>query len=124
MERRAMKKDLARKDFIGRVANGNACAQKTGSLAGFDHVALPMQNVHAMLAFYRGLGLRINEGENAWSVYIGDQMIKFHWPTFWQDPSFALRASAAKPPCGDLCFVWDGTRAVENDARPSGRHGI
>jgi len=59
---------VARRDFIGRVANGNASAQKTGSLGGFDHVALPTQNVDAMLAFYRGLCLQINEAENACSV--------------------------------------------------------
>jgi catechol 2,3-dioxygenase-like lactoylglutathione lyase family enzyme len=84
-------------------------SQKTASIAGFDHVALPMQNVDAMLTFYRGLGLQINEGTTACSVYIGNQMINFHRPARWQDPSFTLRASAATPPCGDLCFVWDGT---------------
>jgi catechol 2,3-dioxygenase-like lactoylglutathione lyase family enzyme len=36
-------------------------------------------------------------------------MINFHRPAHWQDKSFTLRAPAAKPPCGDLCFVWDGT---------------
>ena len=34
-----------------------------------------MQNTDAMLAFYRGLGLQVNEGAQACSVYIGDQMI-------------------------------------------------
>jgi catechol 2,3-dioxygenase-like lactoylglutathione lyase family enzyme len=36
-------------------------------------------------------------------------MINFHRPAHWQDAAFALRAAAAKPPCGDLCFVWEGT---------------
>jgi catechol 2,3-dioxygenase-like lactoylglutathione lyase family enzyme len=45
-------------------------------------------------------------------VYIGDQMINFHQPATWQDPTFTLRAPAANPPCGDLCFVWDGTAAA------------
>ena len=35
-------------------------------------------------------------------------VINFHRPAAWQDPGFALRAPAAKPPCGDLCFVWAG----------------
>jgi len=70
-----------------------------------------MQNTEAMLAFYRGLGLQMNETANAVSVYVGDQMINFHRPTRWQDAAFTLRAPAAKPPCGDLCFVWDGTPA-------------
>jgi len=84
-------------------------AQPTGRVSGFDHVALPMQNTDAMLAFYRGLGFPITEGANACSVYIGDQMINFHRPAWWQNTTFTLRAPAAKPPCGDLCFVWDGT---------------
>jgi catechol 2,3-dioxygenase-like lactoylglutathione lyase family enzyme len=84
-------------------------AQQTGRVSGFDHVALPMQNTDAMLAFYRGLGFQITEGANACSVYIGDQMINFHRPAWWQNATFTLRAPAAKPPCGDLCFVWDGT---------------
>ena len=68
-----------------------------------------MQNTEAMLAFYRRLGFEIRETANAVSVYVGTQMINFHRPTLWQNASFTLRAPAAKPPCGDLCFVWDGT---------------
>ena len=87
-------------------------AQSSGRVSGFDHVALPMQNTDAMLAFYRGLGFDLRESAAAVSVYIGGQMINFHRPTRWQDASFTLRAPAAKPPCGDLCFVWDGTPAA------------
>ena len=86
-----------------------AGAQTTSGIRGFDHVALPMQNTDAMLAFYRGLGLQINETAAACSVYIGSQMINFHRPVTWQRETFTLRAPAAKPPCGDLCFVWEGT---------------
>src|SRR5450631_31673 len=83
-----------------------------GSVHGFDHVALPMQNTSAMMAFYRGLGFQVIENARACSVYIGDQMINFHQPSTWQDAAFTLRAPAAKPPCGDLCFVWEGTAAA------------
>jgi len=83
--------------------------QQSGSIRGFDHVALPMQNTDAMLAFYRSLGLQVAENPQAVSVYIGTQMINFHRPATWQRESFTLRAPAAKPPCGDLCFVWEGT---------------
>jgi catechol 2,3-dioxygenase-like lactoylglutathione lyase family enzyme len=86
-------------------------AQNAPRVRGFDHVALPMQNVAAMLAFYRGLGFDVNEGTTACSVYIGDQMINFHRPETWQRESFTLRAPAARPPCGDLCCVWEGTAA-------------
>ena len=94
------------------AVGARAGAQQTGGIRGFDHVALPMQNVDAMLAFYRRLGCDINETANAVSVYVGDQMINFHRPSLWQNPSFTLRAPAARPPCGDLCFVWDGTAAA------------
>jgi catechol 2,3-dioxygenase-like lactoylglutathione lyase family enzyme len=83
-----------------------------GRVAGFDHVALPMQNVDAMLAFYRGLGFQLTESPQVVSVYVGANMINFHRPALWQNASFTLRAPAAKPPCGDLCFVWDGTPAA------------
>ena len=105
-------KDLSRREFIGvGVIAGRAAAsaQQTGSIRGFDHVALPMQNTDAMIAFYRSLGLQVAENAQAVSVYIGMQMINFHRPATWQRDSFTLRAPAAKPPCGDLCFVWDGT---------------
>jgi len=73
-----------------------------------------MQNTDAMVAFYRRLGFQMTENENAVSVYIGTQMINFHRPARWQDPSFTLRAPAAKPPCGDFCFVWSGSAAELN----------
>jgi catechol 2,3-dioxygenase-like lactoylglutathione lyase family enzyme len=112
-----MKPNSRRKFIEGAVAAATlaggsaALAQPAGNIRGFDHVALPMQNTDAMLAFYRGLGLQVSENANACSVYIGDQMINFHRPAAWQRESFTLRAPAAKPPCGDLCFVWDGTPA-------------
>src|SRR5579864_1900132 len=91
------------------VGGFRAVAQGAGSVRGFDHVALPMQNTEAMLAFYRGLGLQVSENPTACSVYIGSQMINFHRPAHWQSETFTLRAPAAKPPCGDLCMVWEGT---------------
>jgi catechol 2,3-dioxygenase-like lactoylglutathione lyase family enzyme len=74
---------------------------------GIDHVALPMQNPEATVAFYRALGLKVKESEYLVQVYIGNQMINFHRPEVWQR-DFSLRAPAARPPCGDLCFVWKG----------------
>jgi catechol 2,3-dioxygenase-like lactoylglutathione lyase family enzyme len=114
-----MKRSSSRRKFIGgvvsasaAVAGQRAAAQPAGSVRGFDHVALPMQNTEAMLAFYRALGFEVRESPNACSVYIGDQMINFHRPVLWQNATFTLKAPAAKPPCGDLCFVWDGTPAA------------
>jgi catechol 2,3-dioxygenase-like lactoylglutathione lyase family enzyme len=105
--RRAFVGGLAVSAFAGRPA----AAEQTNKVRGFDHVALPMENTDAMLAFYRGLGFDVVEGKLACSVYIGENMINFHRPSTWQNASFTLRAPAAKPPCGDLCFVWDGTAA-------------
>ena len=101
------------KTLVGAAAvtgSQRASAQQAGRIRGFDHVAVPMQNTEAMLAFYRALDLQMNETANGVSVYVGaDQMINFHRPVLWQDPAFTLRAPAARPPCGDFCFVWDGT---------------
>ncbi len=76
-------------------------------IKGFDHVSLPMRNTDAMVAFYRALGCDVAEQKHVVSVYVGDQMINLHRPELWQR-GFSLRAPEATPPCGDLCFVWDG----------------
>jgi len=78
-------------------------------VSGFDHVAAPMRNSAAMVRFYRALGFRVNEGERICSVHFGDQKINFHRPALWQSDGFTLRAPLARPPCGDFCFVWDGS---------------
>jgi catechol 2,3-dioxygenase-like lactoylglutathione lyase family enzyme len=82
--------------------------ESVGTVVGFDHVALPMQNTEATVAFYRALGLEVRENDYLVQVYIGSQMINFHRPEVWQR-EFTLRAPAARPPCGDLCFVWNGS---------------
>ena len=68
-----------------------------------------MLDTDAMVAFYRSLGLDVTEHPHVVSVYVGHQMINLHRPSIWQREDFTLRAPAAKPPCGDLCFVWDGS---------------
>jgi catechol 2,3-dioxygenase-like lactoylglutathione lyase family enzyme len=78
------------------------------SVRGLDHVALPMQDTDAMAAFYRSLGFEVSENAYLVVVHAGDQMINFHRPEVWQR-GFSLRAPAAIPPCGDLCFVWEGS---------------
>ena len=111
-----MQSKKSRRRFVKAVVGAAALtgaqatsAQQAGAIRGFDHVAVPLQNTDAMLAFYRALGLQLNETATAVSVYVGDQMINFHRPSHWQDPAFTLRAPAAKPPSGDFCFVWEGT---------------
>jgi catechol 2,3-dioxygenase-like lactoylglutathione lyase family enzyme len=72
-----------------------------------------MRDPDAMIAFYRALGAEIAASPHVVSVYVGSgQMINFHRPEVWQRPGFTLRAPAAEPPCGDLCFVWDGSPAA------------
>jgi catechol 2,3-dioxygenase-like lactoylglutathione lyase family enzyme len=94
---------------LGATGSSTLSAQQAGRIRGFDHVALPMANTDAMLAFYRALGCDVVETAVACSVYFGDNMINFHRPAHWQDKTFTLRAPGAVPPCGDLCFVWEGT---------------
>ena len=109
ISRRNLLRGVAAAGVLASAPESSRAAQKSGNIRGFDHVALPMERTEQMLAFYRGLGLRVVENPTACSVYIGEQMINFHRPSHWQDKTFTLRAPAAKPPCGDLCFVWDGT---------------
>ena len=78
-------------------------------VAGFDHVSLPLQDTDAMIAFYHALGCDVLEQAHVVSVYVGEQMINFHRPATWQRAGFTLRAPNARPPCGDLCFVWGGS---------------
>ena len=88
------------------------------TIVGIDHAARPVLDMVAMLAFYRQLGMTIF-GEADWragsrplvAVQVGDQKINLHPPELWQNPAFTLRSPAAKPGCGDLCFVWDGDLA-------------
>src|SRR5262245_1214160 len=81
----------------------------TGRITGFDHVSLPMEHTAAMIDFYRALGFDVVAQKAVVSVHAGDQMINLHRPEVWRRAGFTLRAPAAVPPCGDLCFVWDGT---------------
>jgi catechol 2,3-dioxygenase-like lactoylglutathione lyase family enzyme len=110
-------KNISRRKFVAgvAVAGGMPLMPQTQApanrVSGYDHVALPMLNTDAMVAFYKKLGFDMRESTAAVSVYVGRNMINFHRPTQWQNPGFTLRAPAAKPPCGDLCFVWDGTAA-------------
>jgi catechol 2,3-dioxygenase-like lactoylglutathione lyase family enzyme len=78
------------------------------SVSGFDHVSLPMRETDAMVAFYRALGFDVEEQKAVVAVRAGANMINFHRPELWPRPEFTLRAPAAVPPCGDLCFVWNG----------------
>ena len=110
--KRSRRRFLTAAIAVGAAGATGLQGQGTNRVSGFDHVAVPMQNVDAMVAFYRQLGFQMSENENAVSVYVASQMINFHRPTRWQDPSFTTRAPAAKPPCGDFCFVWDGTAAA------------
>ena len=89
-----------------------ARAQAPGAVTGFDHVAAPMRNSEAMVSFYRALGFQVNEGARICSVHFGDHKINFHRPALWQSDAFTLRAPAAEPPCGDFCFVWEGSAAA------------
>ena len=81
--------------------------EQAGTELAIDHVALPLRQTEAMIAFYRSLGLAVDENPFLVQVHLGDQMINFHQPGLWQG-DFPLRAPAAVPPCGDLCFVWPG----------------
>jgi len=80
------------------------------TIIGFDHVAIPIENVLEMLVFYQRLGFTVNDSTPPfYSVHFGDQKINMHAPEIWQSESFTLRGPTAKPGCGDFCFVWEGS---------------
>ena len=82
------------------------------TISGFDHVAIPIENVKEMLSFYGKLGFTVNDSIPAvYSVHFGDNKINFHDPELWQSKSFGLRGPTAQPGCGDFCFVWNGSEA-------------
>lgn len=81
------------------------------TVKAFDHAAIPVNDMAAMLAFYERLGFRVSEdyAPIVYSVCFGDNRINFHAPRLWQSDEFTLRGPAARPGCGDFCFVWDGS---------------
>lgn len=110
--RRFIKGVLGGAALAGAAGGSSPSAQGGGTIRSFDHVAVPMRNTDAMVRFYRALGFTVNEGAQICSVHFGDNKINFHQPALWQREGFTLRAPAAEPPCGDFCFVWDGTTAA------------
>ena len=80
-------------------------------VAAFDHAAIPIGDVDAMLRFYAALGFEVQEVRPPlfYSVGFGANKINFHGPEAWRSPGFTLRGPAAKPGCGDFCFAWDGS---------------
>lgn len=80
------------------------------SIKAFDHAAVPVSDMEAMLTFYGKLGCAISEdyAPIVYSVCFGDNRINFHAPQLWQSEDFTLRGPAARPGCGDFCFVWEG----------------
>lgn len=83
------------------------------TVIGFDHVAIPIESVDAMLAFYRSLGFEVREVRPPlfYSVHFGEQKINLHGPDVWKSETFTLRGPSALPGCGDFCFVWNGSPA-------------
>tara|TARA_B100000519_G_scaffold141178_1_gene122409 strand:- start:619 stop:1023 length:405 start_codon:yes stop_codon:yes gene_type:complete len=81
------------------------------SVAEFDHAAIPVADIEAMLSFYSALGFRTNRdlAPLLYSVHFGNNKINFHDPSLWQSGRFDLRGPNAKPGCGDFCFVWSGS---------------
>src|SRR4029079_15551431 len=105
MSRKWSRRSFVTSMVVGSVAasRGDLHTEPAGRVAGLDHVALPVQDGDAMIAFYRALGFEMTETSNAVSVYVGSQMINFHRPSLWQNTSFTFAAPAAKAPDEMIC---------------------
>ena len=81
-------------------------------LAKLDHLVLPVSYVDRISEFYTThLGMEKRAfGNGRVALHFGDQKINFHVPARWQNERFTLRAAEAIPPCGDFCWVWEGTQ--------------
>jgi catechol 2,3-dioxygenase-like lactoylglutathione lyase family enzyme len=86
-------------------------------ISGLDHVAIPVADMEAMLNFYRQLGFGVDDtlAPVLYAVTFGANKINFHSPGLWQSGKFDLRGPAAKPGCGDFCFVWEGGESELED---------
>jgi catechol 2,3-dioxygenase-like lactoylglutathione lyase family enzyme len=78
-----------------------------------DHVAIPVADMAAMLAFYTSLGFTVDDSHAPllFSVCQGDMKLNLHGPKLWGSGRFDLRGPTATPGCGDICMVWAGTEA-------------
>ncbi len=79
------------------------------TISQIDHIALPIQLVQEMLAFYKRIGFVIDNSmaPRLYSAQLKDQKINFHAPELWRNERFTLRGPTAQPGCGDICLVWD-----------------
>ncbi|MBW2269439.1 MAG: hypothetical protein JRH16_12760 [Deltaproteobacteria bacterium] len=86
-------------------------------VVGFDHVAIPAGDPEALLAFYKKLGFGTLYEEEwragdypVFAIQIGENArLGFLGPALWQDPDFDFRGQTARPGCGDICFLFEGT---------------
>jgi catechol 2,3-dioxygenase-like lactoylglutathione lyase family enzyme len=78
-----------------------------------DHVAVPVNDMDAMVAFYTAIGFSVDDSMAPimTSVCCGDMKLNLHHPRAWQSAKFVLRGPTAVPGCGDVCMVWDGSEA-------------
>ncbi len=78
-----------------------------------DHVAIPVSDMQAMVAFYVSLGFSVDDSHapHLISVCQGDMKFNLHSPRLWGSTKFDLRGPSASPGCGDVCMLWDGSEA-------------
>ena len=78
-------------------------------IQSIDHVAVPIEAVDDMLAFYRKLGCTVTQEYDGLlhCVSFGDNKINFHDPKLWKPGEFTLRAQQHRPAV--VTFVLCGT---------------
>ncbi len=82
-------------------------------ISRLDHVAVPVDHMEPMVAFYTALGFSVDESLSPLVVSVtqGDMKINLHDRSLWESGAFDLRGPTAVPGCMDICVVWDGPAA-------------
>ena len=122
----------SRRSFIKRVIGVSAgvgvgaaatASAQGGPIAAFDHVAVPMQNIEAMVAFYRALGFGVMEGARTCSVHMAHQKINFHRPEHWQSGDVHLAGLESGASVRRLLLRVGGRSAGARGEAQGGRRG-
>lgn len=83
-----------------------------------DHVVLTARDVSATLAFYKGLGFDVRQGDGRYELFAGDFKLNVHC----YGSELSPHAQTVQPGSGDLCFAISGS--LEDFRRQLEQQGV